>query len=74
MNPFSYAAAAATVVYLYCAFRVYRLDPRASVNRVAAVLNLNFALWAFASVFCYADLDLSVASFWSRSFGFCSDF
>lgn len=74
MNPFSYAAAAATVVYLYCAFRVYRLDPRASVNRVAAVLNLNFALWAFASVFCYADLDLSVASFWYRSFAFCWNF
>ncbi len=71
MNVFSYAAAVAVPVYLYCAFRSIKLDPRANVNRIAAALNSLFALWAFASIFCYVPLPLDEAAFWYRSFAFC---
>lgn len=60
MNPLSYLSAIAAVVYLYCAIRMIRLDPKASANRVGASLNLVLALWAFEAIFAYG-LDDPVA-------------
>ena len=71
MYPLSYLSAVAAVVYLYCAYRVFRLDPSAPANRVGGTLNLVLSLWAFASVFCYYPIDYSAASFWYRTFAFC---
>lgn len=71
MNLPSYLSAVAAVVYLFCAYRVVRLDARSPANLVGGTLNVVLALWAFASIFCYFPIDASAASFWYRTFAFC---
>lgn len=71
MNLLSYFAAVAAVIYLYSAYRIFRLDPRAAANRVGALQSFNFFLWAFASIFCYALTEVREAAFWYWAFSVC---
>jgi hypothetical protein len=64
MNILSLVAFFAFIVYLYLGIYTYRLDRRSSLNRIFALLCLNFALWAFAYTFFYSAPDKQTAWFW----------
>lgn len=70
----SRAALIALVVYVSSAYRIWRLSPRAAVNRLAALLCLDLAVWALQAAVSYAadspqvTVALSRALSWSWPF------
>ncbi len=65
------AAMVAAVVYGYSAIKVLFLNPRGSANRIAALFNVVFMLWASAAIFWYSAKDAATAQFWYNRFYWC---
>lgn len=68
--PFWLSRAAALIIpiFLFAAYRSFKLNPRGLVNRLATCFNIVFALWAFAAMFWYSASDPAVANWWYKSF------
>jgi len=64
----SRAAAITIPVFLFAAYRSLKINPRGQVNRLAAIFNCVFALWAFAAMFWYSATEAAVAQMWYKSF------
>ena len=64
MNILSLVAFFAFIVYLFLGIYTYRLDRRSALNRIFALLCMDFALWAFAYTFFYSAPDKQTAWFW----------
>ncbi|HAP42595.1 MAG: hypothetical protein A2087_14690 [Spirochaetes bacterium GWD1_61_31] len=64
----SRASAVIVPIYLYAAYRSLRLNPRGTANRLSALFNAVFAVWAGAAVFWYSAESASQADSWYRAF------
>ncbi len=65
------AALAAAVIFAYSSVKVLFLNPRGSANRIAALFNVVFMLWAIAAIFWYSAKDAGSAQFWYDRFYWC---
>jgi len=62
----SRAALVVMVIYLSSAFRIWRLSPHALVNRIAALLCFDLAVWALQAAISYSADDPAVTVLLAR--------
>jgi len=67
----SRAALLAAAVFIFCGVKSYLLNPRGAANRLAALFNAVFTVWAFAANFWYSASNPSDAQRLYRAFAWC---
>lgn len=66
MNLLSLLSAISAYSFVLTAIYIIRLNPKAALNRTAALVNGSFAVWSFCYIFFHAAADLPSAWFWHR--------
>ncbi|MBU0934222.1 MAG: response regulator [Spirochaetes bacterium] len=64
----SRAATIIIAIYIYAAYRTLRLNSRGLANRLAAIINSVFAIWAFAAIFWFSAETAEAAQWWYSRF------